>query len=137
MLVSERAALGGRVAVPITNIWLDRHHAKGMGHELRRAPSLAGAGIFKFSPLQFVPPISGAGEFSFFFLNGVAVVVEGAVARYVEKQRKRSSQDGKYYGMWYDKYVSIAWTLSVLLFTGQAFVEGGLGAGLVRRLGWS
>lgn len=73
--VSECAALGGRVAVPITNIWLSRDHAKGMGHELRNEPALA----FRLSPLQFVPPISGAGEFSFFFLNGVAVVVEGAV----------------------------------------------------------
>ncbi|SPC67007.1 uncharacterized protein UHOD_02580 [Ustilago sp. UG-2017b] len=57
--------------------WNDpnRDHAKGMGHELRNEPALA----FRLSPLQFVPPISGAGEFSFFFLNGVAVLVEGAV----------------------------------------------------------
>ncbi|KAJ1028600.1 hypothetical protein NDA16_001766 [Ustilago loliicola] len=129
--VSERAALGGRVAVPITNIWLSRDHAKGMGHELRREPALA----FRLSPLQFVPPISGAGEFSFFFLNGVAVVVEGAVAKYVEKKRKRKSTDGKYYSMWYDRPVSFAWTLSVLLFTGQAFVEGWIRSGISKEIG--
>ncbi|KAJ9478183.1 MBOAT_2 domain-containing protein [Pseudozyma hubeiensis] len=132
--VSERAALGGRIAVPVTSIWLSRDHAKGMGHELRN-PSIAGTGIFKFSPLQVVPPISGAGEFSFFFLNGVAVVVEGAIAKYVEKQRKRRSKDGKYYSMWYDQYISIAWTLSVLLFTGQAFVEGWIRSGISKEIG--
>uniref|UniRef100_V5GP08 Wax synthase domain-containing protein n=2 Tax=Kalmanozyma brasiliensis (strain GHG001) TaxID=1365824 RepID=V5GP08_KALBG len=133
--VSERAALGGRIAVPVTNIWLDRNHAKGMGHELRNLPSLAGTGWFRLSPLQFVPPISGAGEFSFFFLNGVAVVIEGAVAKYVEKYRKSKSADGKYYSMWYDRYVSIAWTLSVLLFTGQAFVEGWIRSGISKEIG--
>lgn len=133
--VSERAALGGRIAVPVTNIWLERAHARGMGHELRAHPSLAALGIFKWSPLQFVPPISGAGEFSFFFLNGVAVVVEGAVARYVEKTRKRSSADGKYFGMWYDRPISIVWTLTVLLFTGQAFVEGWIRSGISREIG--
>lgn len=132
--VSERAALGGRVAVPVTNIWLSRDHAKGMGHELRQS-SLAGTGIFRFSPLQFVPPISGMGEFSFFFLNGVAVVVEGAVAKYIEKKRKRESQDGKYYSMWYDRPISIAWTLSVLLFSGQAFVEGWIRSGISKEIG--
>jgi hypothetical protein len=133
--VSERTALGGRIAVPVTNIWLERAHARGMGHELRAHPSLAALGIFKWSPLQFVPPISGAGEFSFFFLNGVAVVVEGAVARYVEKTRKRSSADGKYFGMWYDRPISIVWTLTVLLFTGQAFVEGWIRSGISREIG--
>ncbi|SPO23236.1 uncharacterized protein UTRI_01914 [Ustilago trichophora] len=133
--VSERAALGGRVAVPVTNIWLDRAHAKGMGHELRNPSILSGTGIFKLSPLQFVPPISGAGEFSFFFLNGVAVVIEGAVARYVVKSRKKSGSDGKYYSMWYDRPVSIAWTLSVLLFTGQAFVEGWIRSGISKEIG--
>ncbi|SNX83147.1 uncharacterized protein MEPE_01853 [Melanopsichium pennsylvanicum] len=132
--VSERAALGGRVAVPVTNIWLRRDHAKGMGHELRKS-SLAGMGIFKFSPLQFVPPISGAGEFSFFLLNGVAVVIEGAVAKYIEKRRKKNSADSKYYSMWYDRPVSIAWTLSVLLFTGQAFVEGWIRSGISKEVG--
>ncbi|SJX61822.1 uncharacterized protein SRS1_12806 [Sporisorium reilianum f. sp. reilianum] len=133
--VSERAALGGRIAVPVTNIWLNRDHAKGMGHELRRSSAIAGTGIYRFSPLQVVPPISGAGEFSFSFLNGVAVVLEGAVARYVEKQRKRKSADGKYYSMWYDNYISVAWTLTVLLFTGQAFVEGWIRSGISKEIG--
>lgn len=133
--VSERAALGGRIAVPITNIWLSRDHAKGMGHELRQSPILAGTWIYRLSPLHFVPPISGAGEFSFFFLNGVAVVVEGAVAKFVEKRRKKASGDGKYYSMWYDRPVSVAWTLSVLLFTGQAFVEGWIRSGISKEIG--
>lgn len=132
--VSERAALGGRIAVPVTNIWLSRDHAKGMGHELRN-PAIAATGMFKLSPLQVVPPISGAGEFSFFFLNGVAVVVEGAIARCVEKHRKKRSKDGKHYSMWYDRPISIAWTLSVLLFTGQAFVEGWIRSGISKEIG--
>lgn len=133
--VSERAALGGRIAVPVTNVWLKGDHAKGMGHELRPNSRVAGAGLFGLSPLQVVPPVSGMGEFSFFFLNGVAVVVEGAVARYVEKRRKSRSADGKWYSMWYDNYVSVAWTLSVLLFTGQAFVEGWIRSGISKEIG--
>lgn len=132
--VSERAALGGRIAVPVTNIWLARDHANGFGSELHK-PSFVESGVFKFSPLQFVPPISGAGEFSFFFLNGVAVVVEGAVSRYVERYRKQKSSTGEYYTMWYDQYISVAWTLSVLLFTGQAFVEGWIRSGISKEIG--
>ncbi len=133
--VSERAALGGRIAVPVTNIWLSRDHAKGMGHELRHNSSLSGTGIWRMSPLQFVPPISGAGEFSFFFLNGVAVVIEGAITKYIEKSRKKNSADGKYYSMWYDRPISVAWTLTVLLFTGQAFVEGWIRSGISKEIG--
>ncbi|PWY99055.1 hypothetical protein BCV70DRAFT_163364 [Testicularia cyperi] len=132
--VSERAALGGRVAVPVTNVWLAKDHAKGMGHELNAHPTLSLKSLLRLSPLQFVPPISGAGEFSFFFLNGIAVVIEGAVARFVTQRRKRSN-NGKWFDMWYDTPISVLWTLTVLLFTGQAFVEGWIRSGISRELG--
>ncbi|EPQ26622.1 uncharacterized protein PFL1_05943 [Pseudozyma flocculosa PF-1] len=135
--VSERAALGGRVAVPPTNVWLPKDHARGMGHELR-AGMAAQSGVWgvlaRLSPMRLAPPVSGGGEFSFFVLNGVAVIVEGAVARYVTQRRKRRN-GGETYAMWYDRPVGIAWTLTVLLYTGQLFVEGWIRSGISKELG--
>ena len=131
--VSERAALGGRVAVPVTNIWLPKDHAKGMGHELR-AGAHVGMNISSvLSPMRIVPPISGAGEFCFFFLNGVAVVIEGALARHIVKRRKAANH-GHMYSMWYDLPIQITWTLAVLLTTGQMFVDGWIRSGISREI---
>ncbi|KAN0063417.1 hypothetical protein ACQY0O_004583 [Thecaphora frezii] len=135
--VSERAALGGRVAVPPTNVWVEKGRMVGMGHEVRSSAAEQGGvgGVLAWlTPTRLVPPVSGAGEFGFFALNGVAVVVEGAVARYVMRRRRRSN-GGQGYTMWYDLPVAVAWTLTVLLYTGQLFVEGWIRSGISRELG--
>lgn len=73
------------------------------------------------------------GEAVFFVENGVAVVVEEAVKRWVRRWRK--GEDGK--GLeerWYDGIVGRVWWISVLLFTGRNFARGWTQAGLVAEM---
>ena len=70
------------------------------------------------------------GEAIFFALNGIAVVLEGAVQRVIMKQRRKSGIQS----MWYDDYVGRLWWISVLLFTGRNFARGWTKAGLVREM---
>jgi hypothetical protein len=94
--ISERAALGGRIALPANNLWLKA----GWGTTHRGAPDLAStAGLAgreelggKLSVTRLVPPFSGGGEATFFVLNGVAVLVEGAFHIWIKKQRKRRAE---------------------------------------------
>ncbi|OTB09647.1 hypothetical protein M426DRAFT_316186 [Hypoxylon sp. CI-4A] len=74
---------------------------------------------------------SAAGEAKFFFLNGIAVVAEGAVVRAVRSRRKKSGLDG---GMWYDGWIGRIWWLVVLLGSGRNFARGWVKSGLVREI---
>lgn len=86
--VSERAALGGRVALPDNNFWLQA--GSGPLH-LRSTQGLAGhQNGGQWSVSRIVPPFSGGGEFTFFVLNGFAVLVEGAFWSLIKSQRRRA-----------------------------------------------
>lgn len=70
------------------------------------------------------------GEAIFFALNGIAVVVEGAVQRMIMKRRRQRGLES----MWYDNWVGRVWWVMVLLFTGRNFARGWTKAGLVREM---
>ncbi|CAO1634486.1 unnamed protein product [Jaminaea pallidilutea] len=92
--VSERAALGGRLALPDNNFWLRAGWGPASTKPfLRSTQGLAGHEIGgKWSVSRLVPPFSGGGEFTFFFLNGVAVLVEGVFWAAVKKYRRRGAK---------------------------------------------
>ncbi|TFK56911.1 hypothetical protein OE88DRAFT_1730346 [Heliocybe sulcata] len=70
-----------------------------------------------------------AGEFWFFVLNGVGVIIEEGVRRAVKKMREdKGGNRGK--DRWYDGYVGKLWTLTVLLATGTLFADGWLKSGI-------
>ncbi|KAI6088561.1 hypothetical protein F4821DRAFT_84828 [Hypoxylon rubiginosum] len=73
---------------------------------------------------------SAAGEAKFFALNGLAVVVEGAVARAVRNLRKRSGCSER---MWYDGWIGRVWWIAVILGSGRNFTRGWVKSGLVRE----
>ncbi|CAO1615317.1 unnamed protein product [Sympodiomycopsis kandeliae] len=214
--ISERAALGGRISLPPNNLWLQYGWASDVQDVRLDLPSTAGlasssASSGRWSVSRIVPPISGGGEFTFFMLNGVAVLIEGAVSAYVFKLRKQalvskrtladqlapptseevrvsgvdtpstpmtrsrssngSAVTSRRHGLdavkdgsnmqrtgtpppapqdhavaptppapqvssedlsrSYDRYVGLIWTVIVLLWTGEAFVEGWIKSGLL------
>ncbi|CAO1636768.1 unnamed protein product [Parajaminaea phylloscopi] len=93
--ISERAALGGRVALPDNNFWLRAGFSSFDGSSrpvhLKSAAGLPGHEVSgPWSVSRVVPPFSGAGEFTFFMLNGLAVLFEGAVWNVVKTYRKRA-----------------------------------------------
>ena len=71
------------------------------------------------------------GEAKFFLINGVAVVLEEGVRRWVCGYRKRR---GWSVGMWYDGWVGRVWWISLLLLSGRQFARGWVNAGLVREM---
>ncbi|KAI0169315.1 hypothetical protein GGR52DRAFT_593095 [Hypoxylon sp. FL1284] len=73
---------------------------------------------------------AAAGEAAFFALNGVAVVVEGAVVRAVRRARRRG---GRAETVWYDGWVGRAWWVAVVLGSGRYFTRGWVKSGLVRE----
>ncbi|KAI1777024.1 hypothetical protein F4818DRAFT_408859 [Hypoxylon cercidicola] len=73
---------------------------------------------------------SAAGEAKFFALNGLAVVVEGAVARAVRNSRKKRGGSER---MWYDGWVGRVWWIAVVLGSGRNFTRGWVKSGLVRE----
>ncbi|KAI0846457.1 hypothetical protein F5Y00DRAFT_244125 [Daldinia vernicosa] len=74
---------------------------------------------------------SAAGEAKFFALNGVAVVVEGAVSRAVRNaRRKRGIKEV----MWYDGWIGRIWWFVVMLSLGRNFARGWVKSGLVREI---
>jgi len=75
--------------------------------------------------------IKARGEAQFFVLNGLAVVVEGAVIKAVVTRRKKAKAPLE---MWYDTWVGRLWWTSVLLFSGRNFARGWVNAGLVREM---
>ncbi|KAI1764989.1 hypothetical protein GGR53DRAFT_530074 [Hypoxylon sp. FL1150] len=74
---------------------------------------------------------SAAGEAKFFALNGLAVVVEGAVARAVRSSRRRRGHSEK---MWYDAWLGRVWWIAVILGSGRNFTRGWVKSGLVREV---
>ncbi|KAI1380254.1 hypothetical protein F4677DRAFT_254514 [Hypoxylon crocopeplum] len=74
---------------------------------------------------------SAAGEAMFFALNGLAVVVEGAVTKTVRSWRKERGYEEK---MWYDGWIGRVWWLIVLLGSGRNFARGWVKSGLVREI---
>ncbi|KAI2784409.1 hypothetical protein F4815DRAFT_455695 [Daldinia loculata] len=74
---------------------------------------------------------SAAGEAKFFALNGLAVVVEGAVSRAVRRARNKR---GLKEVMWYDGWIGRIWWLIVLLSLGRNFARGWVKSGLVREI---
>lgn len=198
--VSERAALGGRLALPPNNLWLQA----GASASYQAPPSLLSTAglasrrdhVGRWSVGRIVPPFSGGGEFTFFFLNGVAVLIEGLFGAAVLRMRKqalvsqktiateltppapeesrlspaaavkandsRDSSDseadngraikraGKQQkasvkppapeirpeelSRWYDSYVGLLWAIAVLLWSGEAFVEGWIKSGILAEL---
>ncbi len=71
------------------------------------------------------------GEAKFFALNGLAVVLEGAVIRTVNNVRKKHDRPRK---MWYDAIIGRIWWITVLLWTGRNFARGWVKSGLVREM---
>ena len=71
------------------------------------------------------------GEAKFFALNGLAVVLEGAITRAVSKRRK---EKGLPIHMWYDSVVGRVWWISVILWTGRNFARGWVKSSLVREM---
>ncbi|KAI2628895.1 hypothetical protein GGR54DRAFT_636610 [Hypoxylon sp. NC1633] len=74
---------------------------------------------------------SAAGEATFFALNGLAVVVEGAVVRAVRSWRRRRGCDET---VWYDSWVGRVWWSAVVLGSGRHFARGWVKSGLVREI---
>ena len=68
-------------------------------------------------------------EWLFFWTSGLAVVVEEIVQRMVYKVRGGQVQH------WYDPWIGRAWSLTVLLWSGQYFTRGWYDSGLVRVSG--
>ena len=80
-------------------------------------------------------PWGGSGEAIFFISNGVAVIVEEGVKKFVMQRRKRT--DGKENGgleRWYDGVVGRIWWVSVLLYSGRNFARGWTEAGLITEM---
>ncbi|XXG96007.1 hypothetical protein Hte_002284 [Hypoxylon texense] len=73
---------------------------------------------------------SAAGEAKFFALNGLAVVLESAVARAVRRSRKRRGYGER---MWYDGWIGRIWWIMVVLGSGRNFARGWVKSGLVRE----
>lgn len=71
------------------------------------------------------------GEARFFALNGVAVIVEEKVVRFIRNLRKRHALDSH---MWYDQWVGRVWWVGIVLWTGRNFARGWVKAGLVREM---
>ena len=71
------------------------------------------------------------GEAKFFFVNGVAVVVEEVVKRKVLQYRKKRNMP---LCMSYDAAVGRIWWITVLLVSGRNFARGWVNAGLVREM---
>lgn len=72
-----------------------------------------------------------AGEMRFFLLNGVAVVVEGAVQRLVKMVRRKMGWREK---MWYDAWIGRVWWISAVVWSGREFARGWVKSGLVREM---
>jgi hypothetical protein len=72
-----------------------------------------------------------AGEARFFALNGVAVVLEGAIVIGVKSFRKKMGWPEKEL---YDAWIVRLWWISVLLWTGRNFARGWITAELVREM---
>lgn len=173
--ISERAALGGRIALPHMHLLTE----KGWRDTLRHTKQHKSSGAWSLARL--LPPFSGAGELSFFLLNGIAVVLETAFGRFVLEQRRQqwrrahssgpqtkkdrgaqasadalddSDEDVKTRGdsrkpsspslhdnvpdealhRPYDIYFQLAWTLTVLLTSGELFVEGWIASGVINEI---
>lgn len=71
------------------------------------------------------------GEAKFFALNGVAVVLEGAIIKAVRDVRGKRGRPNH---MWYDSIVGRVWWIIVLLWTGRNFARGWVKSGLVREM---
>lgn len=65
-------------------------------------------------------------EWLFFWTSGIAVVAEEIVQRLFYKARGGPVQ------YWYDPWIGRAWSLTVLLWSGQYFTRGWYDSGLVR-----
>ncbi|KIW21639.1 hypothetical protein PV08_02219 [Exophiala spinifera] len=75
--------------------------------------------------------VMATGEAKFFTLNGIAVVIEGAVVRAVKKRRQLRGTPGR---MWYDPIVGRVWWVTVILWTGRSFARGWVKSSLVREM---
>ncbi|KAK5047468.1 hypothetical protein LTR84_006564 [Exophiala bonariae] len=71
------------------------------------------------------------GEAHFFALNGLAVIAEEVVIRYVRSWRRRHA---KPYSMWYDPWIGRIWWTGIVLWTGRNFARGWVKASLVREM---
>jgi len=71
------------------------------------------------------------GEGVFFATNGMAVIVEGVIVRWVRQYRKSHGLEAS---AWYDGWIGRIWWISVLLLSGRNFARGWVNAGLVREM---
>ena len=85
-----------------------------------------------------------SGEAWFFAENGLAVVVEEGVKRFVISQRKKRLARGhpdcsgeKDLRKWYDGPIGRIWWITILLYTGRNFARGWVRAGLVKEMAMS
>lgn len=72
-----------------------------------------------------------AGEMRFFLLNGIAVVLEGAVQRLVTALRRKK---GWRQSVWYDAWIGRVWWILAVCWTGREFARGWVKSGLVREM---
>ena len=72
-----------------------------------------------------------AGEMRFFLLNGVLVVIEGAVILATKLLRRRMGWARK---MWYDEYIGRVWWTSAVIWSGREFARGWVKSSLVREM---
>ena len=107
---------------------------------------LSSAFVHSFAGYTVVPGgwQNAGGEAWFFAENGLAVIVEEGVKRWVLRRRKRTLEIGELAGEgaakgkelqeWYDGIVGRVWWIAVLLYTGRNFARGWVLAALVREM---
>lgn len=67
-------------------------------------------------------------EWLFFWCSGIAVIIEEVAQKAVLRNRRPPLH------RWYDPWVGRAWTLTVLLWSGQYFTKGWYDSGLVEEM---
>lgn len=111
---------------------------------------LSSAFVHSFAGHTVVPGgwTNAGGEAWFFAENGLAVIVEEGVKRWVLRRRREQKQQregltrsgaakGEELERWYDGIVGRVWWVSVLLYTGRNFARGWVLAGLVREMAFA
>ena len=125
--------------------WIERQLAgKGPGDGADVGKVLGGfvssAFVHSFAAHTVMGGWDGAyGEAWFFAGNGLAVVIEESVRRFVVSQRKtikntNEKSPPESSGVWYDGLAGRVWWICVLLYTGRNFARGWVRAGLVREM---
>ncbi|KAL6248654.1 hypothetical protein RBB50_004909 [Rhinocladiella similis] len=126
----------------VYGVWPGEWVERRLSRKIRDQPADVGKVIGAFMSSAFVHSFAirgvlagdwtmATGEAKFFALNGVAVVIEGAIIRIVNKRRQQRGASGR---MWYDSIVGRIWWIIVILWTGRNFARGWVKSSLVREM---